>query len=388
MSKTIMSTTSTCDVPLRTLNLFVLNKLYLLQDSPAPGINDIAERLVGLHAKRPQTPYLSVFARNTETGPKELNAALYQHRTLLRAHCMRGTVHMLPLSQYRTVLSATAGQLDGMYSRAFDGSSNKEAVEKAVLARIRMEGPLSHEEIASGLKIKLGERGLYLIINELCTRGVLVKATVKGSWRSSIYNYELLDRWQPEIPGGETDALKARSKLIEWYLRSYGPATTADIAWWAGLSQAQVKKAISGIDCHLSLIHFQCIRADAFILNEDLESLREWRPPDRPQVNLLPGFDPYVMAYADRGRFISPDHYSKVFKRVSGIIEPVITVDGWLVGTWKYSLSGGKIAWQVFEPPKDPVITREMERAFRRVADFLVRADAAGGQGDPGGGDD
>src|SRR3954447_24568063 len=117
MSKTVTLANSRCDVSLRTLNLFVLKKLYLLEDSPAPGAVEIAERLVGLHAKRPQTPYLSVYARNARLKPADLNAALYRDRTLLRAHCMRGTVHMLPLSQYRTVLSATAGQLDNMYRR-------------------------------------------------------------------------------------------------------------------------------------------------------------------------------------------------------------------------------------------------------------------------------
>src|SRR5207253_2639581 len=105
------------------------------------------ERLVGLHAKRPQTPYLSVYARNARLKPADLNAALYRDRTLLRAHCMRGTVHMLPLSQYRTVLSATAGQLDNMYRRAFDDVPNKLAIEEAVLELVRKNGALSHAEL-------------------------------------------------------------------------------------------------------------------------------------------------------------------------------------------------------------------------------------------------
>src|SRR5262249_11416115 len=160
-------------------------------------------------------PYLSVHARNPKLGPEALKSAIYQDRTLLRAHCMRGTVHLLPLSQYRTVLSATTGQLDGMYRRAFDEKTNKEAVEAVALDLIQKRGPLSHAEIAAGLKIEVEERDLYLILNELCTRGILVKATVKGSWRSSVYNYERLERWQPNIPAGEEDTDRARSRLVE-----------------------------------------------------------------------------------------------------------------------------------------------------------------------------
>src|SRR5262245_8474167 len=133
MSKTVTAADSTCDAPLRTINLFVLDKLHLLDDLPSQTVLEIAERLVGLHAKRPQAPYLSLHARSSEFSLSKMDVALYEDRTLLRAHCMRGTVHMLPLSQYETVLSATAGQLDGMYRRAFDGVSNKEAIEKAAL---------------------------------------------------------------------------------------------------------------------------------------------------------------------------------------------------------------------------------------------------------------
>jgi hypothetical protein len=381
MPKTVTAA-STCGAPLRAINLFVLNKLHLLDDSPSQTIVEIAERLVGLHAKRPQSPYLSLYARSSEFSLSKLDAALYEDRALLRAHCMRGTVHMLPLSQYETVLSATAGQLDGMYRRAFDGISNKEAKEKAALELIRKKGPLSHAEIEAGLKIEVGERDLYMILNELCTRRILVKATVNGSWRSSVYNYELLDRWQPEIPSGETDTLKSRSKLVEWYLAAYGPATLADVSWWAGVSQAQARKAIAGVNRPLSYVRFDALGTEAFIFDDDLEALRTWRPPGRPQIKLLPGFDPYVMAYVERGRYISGDHYSKVFKKVSGIIEPVVIVDGWIVGAWKYSLERGKLVSEIFERIDNPQTKTAIDHAIAKMAEFLARADDESGRDD------
>jgi hypothetical protein len=378
MSKTVISAISTCDVELRTINLFVLNKLYLLDEAPAPSVTAIAERLIGLHAKRPQTPYLSVYARNPDFAPSALNTALYTDRSLLRAHCMRGTVHALPSSQYRTVRTATAGQLDGMYRRAFDDLASKQAIEKSVLKAIRQRGPLSHAEIAEALDVQAEERELYLVINELCTREILVKATVNGSWRTSVYNYELLDRWQPAIPAGETDQLKAQSRLLEWYLASYGPSTLADIAWWAGMSQTQVKRAIEAIERPITCVRFAALDADALIFGDDFAKLQNCKSPERAQVKLLPGFDPYVMAYADRGRFISSEYYGKVFRKVSGIIEPVIVVDGWVVGTWKYSLIRGELSYVLFEPMKDAEVNKALNEATKRMANFLLRADAEG----------
>ena len=36
---------------------------------------------------------------------------------------------------------------------------------------------------------------------------------------------------------------------------------------------------------------------------------------------MLPSFDPYIMAYIDRERYIDQAHYDRVFKGVAGIIE-------------------------------------------------------------------
>ena len=378
MSKTVSSTRLISRVALRALNLFILNKLFLLDEAPEANVVDIAERLAGLHAKRAQSPYLSVYARNQSLGPEALSFAIYQDRTLLRTHCMRGTVHLLPLSQYRTIVTATAGQLDGMYRRAFDDKTNKQAVEAIALDLIEKRGPLSHAEIAAELKVEVGERDLYLILNELCTRGILVKATVNGSWRSSVYDYELLARWQPNIPAADEDADRARSQLVEWYLAAYGPATLADIAWWTGMSQAQVKKAIAGVNQPVSTLHFTAIAADALILESDRIALEKWQPPARTQINFLPGFDPYVMAYADRSRYINPNHYGKVFKRVSGIIEPVVLVDGRIVGTWKYAVVDGALDMEIFEPPKNLRVEQAMKEAANKTASFMRRADEVG----------
>lgn len=369
-----------CKVPLRTLNLFVLDNLCLLRDAHSrKSVLEIAERLIGLHAKRPQTPYLSLFARLPCFAPAQLDDALYRERTLLRAHCMRGTVHMLPLSQYRTVLSATDGQLKGMYERAFDGLSDKQTVERAVLQLIRARGPMARSEVAAALPAKVGERDLYRILNELCTKGILVKATVKGSWRTSVYNYELLDRWQPSIPAGEVDRLAALTKLIEWYLAAYAPVTLKDISWWSGVSQAQVKAALARIERPIVTAHFESLNGEALIFKDELARLESWETPRTPQVSLLPSFDSYVIAYADRDRYIDRAHYSKVFKRVSGIIEPVVLVDGFIKGTWKYSPTDGQVPLELFDERMERKAHAQMKRVVAETAEFLTRADEGTG---------
>jgi hypothetical protein len=382
MSKAVPRvTTVKCKVSQRTMNLFVLDNLSLLKGSnERKSVLDVAERLVGLHAKRPQTPYLSLYARITDFSPAELDNALYRDRTLLRAHCMRGTVHMLPLSQYRSVLTATKGQLSGMYQRAFDKLEGKPAIEDAVLKLIEARGPMTRSEMADSLPMNVEERDLYRIINELCTNGALVKAHVNGSWRSGIYYYEFLHRWQPSIPSGETDVLSAQAELVGSYLAAYAPATIKDISWWTGLNQVQVKNALSRVARPFECVHFVSLDCDAFIYSDELVRLERSSPPRDPHVTLLPSFDAYVIAYADRRRYIDSRNYSKVFKGVSGVIEPVILVDGRIVGTWKYSTVEEKLPFELFEEAAR-VPKKKLDRAITGMMSFLRTADMETGGG-------
>jgi hypothetical protein len=141
------------------------------------------------------------------------------------------------------------------------------------------------------------------------------------------------------------------------------------------MSQAQVKRAIAGVNRPLSTLHFTALAADALILDSDRVALEQWQPPARPQVSFLPGFDPYVMAYADRSRYINPDHYGKVFKRVSGIIEPVVLLDGWIIGSWKYAVIDGALDMEIFEPPKNRRVEQAIKEAAKKTASFMLRAD-------------
>lgn len=361
---------------LRTINLFVLHNLFLLPGlNRPPSVLEAAERLVGLHAKRPQSPYLSLVARIPDFAVKQLDDVLYERRQLLRAHAMRGTVHLLPLTQYRTVLNASGGQLSGMYQRAFAKLKNKPAIAKMVVESIMARGPLTHEAIAASLSIEIDERDLYRIINELCTDGVLIKASVEGSWRSAIYEYELLDRWQPEIPKGEEDLGKARAKLLSWYLSAYAPATLKDLSWWCGLSEGQVKNILAFIERPVTLVNFESFGSSGFMFEDEFEKLEKWKPPRTTNVTLLPSFDPYVIAYIERDRYIKKANYAKVFRGVAGIIEPVILIDGFIMGSWKYAIKKDRLVMELFEKPANAEFKESLKTAEQKMIAFLRSAD-------------
>ncbi len=62
-------------------------------------------------------------------------------------------------------------------------------------------------------------------------------------------------------------------------------------------------------------------------------------PENLPQdFQLLPGFDEYLIGYADRGAVLPGEHAEKIVPGGNGIFLPVIVSAGQVVGTWKRAL--------------------------------------------------
>jgi hypothetical protein len=83
-------------------------------------------------------------------------------------------------------------------------------------------------------------------------------------------------------------------------------------------------------------------------LADDAQRLRDFAQPDTPYAFLLPGLDPYIMGYRDRGRFLAAGHRAKVFDR-AGNAMPTVWVNGRVVGTWGQR-KDGSVVYGLFEP--------------------------------------
>ena len=57
------------------------------------------------------------------------------------------------------------------------------------------------------------------------------------------------------------------------------------------------------------------------------------RKADFPQVQLLPAFDEYTVAYQDRSLLVERGKVSKM-----GLLSPAVLLDGRVIGTWKRAL--------------------------------------------------
>ena len=105
------------------------------------------------------------------------------------------------------------------------------------------------------------------------------------------------------------------------------------------------------------------------VAREDLHELAS-RPRRKSVVNLLPNFDPYLLAHADKDHLIEARHYKHVY-RDQWWISPVILSSGRVVGTWSYKIRGRKMTVEIQAFEKFPRPVREqVEREAASVGRF------------------
>jgi len=126
-------------------------------------------------------------------------------------------------------------------------------------------------------------------------------------------------------------------ELLRRYFTVYGPATADDAARFFGFwpEEAKVLKTIP-LDGLGSFEH----RKHTYYFAE------ETGMGDIPEVALLSGFDPYVVAYADREDVLPQQYKGRVVMK-SGICLPMVAVNGRVAGIW--NVKKGEPFLQFFE---------------------------------------
>jgi hypothetical protein len=226
---------------------------------------------------------------------------------------------------------------------AGDGEAWLSRLEAATLAALGSLGEATARELTAvvpelGSKLTFGEgktwsgkvgmstRVLFL----LATTGRIVRGRPRGSWKSSLYRWALLDRW---LDGGlpEFDVAQAESELLRRWLGAYGPGTLTDLRWWTGWTLTKTRRALARLDA----VEVALDEGGAGLaLADDLEPT----PSEGQSIAILPGLDPSVMGWKERDWFLG-GHQPQLFDR-NGNAGPTVWVDGRIVGAWAQTASG------------------------------------------------
>ena len=276
---------------------------------------------------------------------KQIDKAL-DRGDILRTHLLRPTWHYVAPEDILWMLALTAPQLKaGLKSRhkqlgfteaIFKKSNN--TIEKA----LSNGEHLTRKEIVAILKkVKIdgtGERGAHLLWRAE-TDGIICS----GAQRGKEITYALLA--QRVTTGKSLPREEALRTLAHRFFTSRGPATVRDFIWWSGLSVADGKQALEMVKKE-----FESITVDE---QEYWHAPGLQIPPrEKSSCLLLPPFDEYIIAYADRSAvMMDGSKKSNLFE--NGFFKAVILLNGKAIGNWKRTFKKDKMVLetQYFKPP-------------------------------------
>ena len=206
-------------------------------------------------------------------------------------------------------------------------SDGREATSSELRDEIpSLEGSIAYGEGKSwGGRLPVGPR----VLTTLSAAGRIVRASNDGGWTSSRPRWASMKSWLGEeiAPHPEAEGV---AKLVERWLRVFGPGTAADIKWWLGSTVAAVRRALA--DLHA--VEVELDGQAGYLLRDDLEAT----DPVEPWPALLPPLDPTTMGWFERDWYLGA--YKAQLFDTSGNAGPTVWWDGRIVGGWRQSDDG------------------------------------------------
>jgi hypothetical protein len=329
---------------------------------------DVVRESGPVQAQEPRAARLAFRARSRNLTATEVDRARTDERSLLRAWCMRKTVHLIAredagwlLPLFAPIIVRWSRRRLAQFGLDARGQERALAVLHDAVGR---DGPLTRPELGERL-----ERAGFDAANELKVHLWLL-ATLDGELclGPDCGGHTCLVRTEDWIGVSEPHPRdESLAELARRYLRGYGPADERDLARWAGLPLRDARAGFERIGGELEPA------GALFTLG------RASRRPRGPVVRLLGAFDNYNLGYVDRGFALAREHERQVVPG-GGIVRPAIVVDGHLVGTWSSRRSGERLAVSIepfgaLEPEIGAAIAAEVDDVgrFEAVAATMPR---------------
>ncbi|MGZ2744889.1 winged helix DNA-binding domain-containing protein [Burkholderia stagnalis] len=337
--------------------IFCLNKQHVIPGNRARDVEHVAETLVGIHAARLITPYFALRARLDNVRHGDIYAALHEHKTLIKARCMRGTLHLLPRKVFNAAHGATLAKrlsvCRGMYKKL--GILEREVDRiKGQIVELVSEAPRPSQEIERMISVTSSDPlhstpVIRAAIKELWELGVLCYLNGSPHFGTEKRLYGLTSSFYSAlIDGASLDEGDGITALVRRYVFSYGPATLGDIAWWSGLDRTRIKRALDDLSEELCTVQITGFKEYFWISRSDSLAVADFSPPQSDWAALLAYEDPSLKGYhASRSRYVRSKDYDLLFNDI-GEARPAILLNGMVVGVWTLERHKATISIELF----------------------------------------
>ncbi len=337
---------------------FRLGRQHLLSRVGGASLERVLGEINGAQAQLLPAARLALWSRVRELDPAEIDRRLWRRRSLLRAWCMRRTLHLLPARDGAIYGRGSARRSEKEIRWMLHHGATRPRLEADIGTLLDLlDRPRTRTGLAEALGRRLGTRPTDRIggagwgnaqripwlrfggvpvpiayaIHLAGARGVICLGAAERGEADSVRADAWSRSWR-EMPQAD-----AERELLLRYLRSFGPATQHDFATWTGMTLGDAKEVWRTAGDRV--VPVACAGAPAWILRRDRDELTTATLGDRPSVRLLPHFDAYLLGHRDHANVVAREHRHRVY-RPQGWVSPVVLLDGRVAGVWEANPKG------------------------------------------------
>ncbi len=336
-----------------------------------------------LHATEPPTVHLSLAARVDGLAVADVESVLYEQRRLVKQLAMRRTLFAFPRDLLPAALGSASARVAASEFRrtaadvarsgvATDGEAWVEAAAAAVLARLedgseldaatlRREVPLLDTRIGFGAgRWAVQSAVAPRILTLLGARGLVVRGRNKAHWRISRPQWTATTTWLGEQPQPWTER-EGYAELVRRWLRTFGPGTETDLAWWLGATKGAVRSALADVEA----VRVGLDSGDTgWVLPGDDGP----EPEVSPWAALLPTLDATTMGWKQRDFYLDPADVPYLFD-TAGNGGTTAWWNGRVVGCWVQDPDGSVRV--VLRSDPGAQARRRLDAEARRLTDWF-----------------
>jgi hypothetical protein len=342
------------------VNRRLLAKSHLLPDSRLESVGAILRDMVALDSNGLEDSYFSLYLRARRFDVVAFEKGLYRGTSMARVPGLKNYVQIVPGEYLPAVyavskaareaaaknLLATWGIAEDEYWRvsgrileALDGKEKTLAQLKKGLSPVSREIKKRREKAMNVSIVAQAMQYHWILL-----RGGIGRSPGENPGRFSIFKNRF--RLKLDLSREEAVALLARR-----YVKSYGPVSAEDLAWWLGITLDEARRALKNMK-DIASINIDGVSGKFFIDTKEETPLD--KATETPPIIFLPKNDPYLKAYYDETRLVPPGR--KVMTKF-GESESIVLLNGIAWGTWRLEEDrpgyGCRIAMFEGHPPVD-----------------------------------
>jgi hypothetical protein len=335
---------------LRELNRATLARQLLLTRKRLSATS-VIERLVGMQAQWPASPYVGIWTRTTSFRREALERELAR-AAVVKATVMRQTLHLVTRRDYALLRAALSE------TNFPEQTSTAKRLAPSVRALAGAD-PVTTAEALAHLERKHGLTGISA---RRAWRAARVRAHLLHHHETALWHARATGRFVALEEPDLHDPLEARAEILRRYLAAFGPASRRDIVAWSMMHVPELQRALDELE---PLRRFRD-EAGRELLDVPRAPLPDAETP--APVRFLPKWDNVLLAWADRTRIL-PDQYRKAVIRMNGDVAQTFLVDGFVAGLWR--VEKGRVVLEPFAPLSRSA-RRELDEERRRLEAFLT----------------